>query len=363
MAHKNVYLNNLAINAYSIETLTPGIATAILMTHGYKQNRKLSASRVKQYASDMAQGKWKGSLGEPITLGKLPNGNYVILNGHHRLAAASSLADLFPGLDIEFKFMVEPCKNMKEVKEKYDFFDCAESSRKSQECLMGSESFARGSFQNVSDTQQRTLILAKFPKAYLKYVYAFGKVPTQKVRSAASFRDHESYIATNQDFLKFFLTQIDFVKNEQKNNTSQALDKSILSAYTSNFEVMAVLYLIHTECGVKGKQFIELLFDRGLQNSTLPNSHVMHRYNQRLLDMLHRTGASAAVKGNDRTKGVMFLLITLWNKWSQDHNAETRTMKGFPLPKTTDAGISALTINGARGIKGTISDWRLSLSA
>lgn len=362
MLRKNIYLENLAINAYSIETLSPGMATAILMTHGYKQNRKLSTSRVKQYASDMAQGKWKGSLGEPITLGKLSNGNYVILNGHHRLAAASSLADLFPALAIEFKFMVEPCKNMKEVKEKYDFFDCAESSRKSQECLMGSESFAKGRYQNYSDTQQRTLILAKFPKAHLKYVYALGKVPTQKVRSASSFRDHEGYISNNQDFLNFFLTQIDFVKDEQKNNAPQALDKSILSSYTSNFEVMAVLYLIYKECGIKGKQFIELLFDRSLQN-TLPPRHVIHRYNERLSDMLHRTGKSAAVKGNDRTKGVMFLLITLWNKWSLDSNAETRTIKGFPLPQTTDAGISVLTVNGAKHIKGTIAEWRLSLSA
>lgn len=362
MSRKNIYLSKLAINAYTIETVTPGIASAILTSHGYKNNRKLSPSRVREYAEAMAQGQWKGSLGEPITLGRLPNGNHIILNGHHRMAAAASLGNMFPALAIEFKFMVEPCRNMTEVKEKYDFFDCAESSRKSQECLVGSENFAKGQYQYCSDSQLQTLILSKFPKAHLKYVYAFGKVPPKLTRSASSFRQHEDYIKNNQEFLTFFLAQIDAAKSVQKDNSPQSIDKSILSSYTSNYEVMAVLYFIYLECGDKGKRFIEFIFDREDQ-ITLPSNHIVHRYTERMEDMLHRTGSGGAVKGNDRTKGVMFLLITLWNRWQKDPNTITRTKKGFPLPQFTESSITSLPILGAKNVKGTIAEWRTALTA
>ncbi len=348
-------LPKITTNSYTTMCVNSEQATTILYDNGYGDNRDLNKPRMKRFANDMKKGDWDITLGAPITIGVLPRGKMIILNGHHRLETiASHIGD---DLSIELRFIGEKCSNMEDFKKKYDFFDCGESSRLTKDCLSGSEGFAlNGRFQHVKDTTIKALVLTKFPKAYLQYHNALTKPVPAAVRAASTFRDQETYIAQNHGFLSFLLKNINYANLETKINRPMSLDSSILSAYTDNSEIISLFYLLYTDCGRKGKQFITLLFDRAFQMSLSPD-HIVHRFTGRFEDM----GNTKKGRGHDRSKGIMFLLINLWNMWYTDPDSEVGS-RSFPKPKHNEGGILALPIAGSKNAKESISNWRKSLA-
>lgn len=94
---KAVYMPTLAVSGVTKMSITPEIAEAFLSFN--TNNRKVKKERVALYAQDMKRGQWKFT-GDSIRLATLPTGEYMVVDGQHRLMACISSGTPFEALVI-----------------------------------------------------------------------------------------------------------------------------------------------------------------------------------------------------------------------------------------------------------------------
>ena len=94
---KAVYMPTLAVSGVTKMHITPEIAEGFLSFN--TNNRKVKKERVVLYAQDMKRGQWKFT-GDSIRLATLPTGEYMVVDGQHRLMACISSGASFEALVI-----------------------------------------------------------------------------------------------------------------------------------------------------------------------------------------------------------------------------------------------------------------------
>lgn len=366
------FLKGISLIRIPIVKKSVGDLAAILTKHGYDHNRKMTGknkTKAARYSRTMARGEWDGTKGEPITLVVMPDGDIRIGNGHTRMHAANLLTETNPGLLIPLRFVALDCDSEEDFKDKYNFFDSAESSRSNKDCLHESVEFALGKYESVPETTLENIITSKFPAAFAKYHHGMGRVrvPTHFLKSSESFSKQAVWINDNEDFLNLLLglydTNLTTVRenNESKDDSyieREVINPSILSVLTGNFNIISILYCLYMECGARGEEFIRILFDRESQKK-LGNGNLFNRFTQRLESFLQRDKTGKEMKGLGRDNGVSFLLITLWNRWYNDPKS-TSTLKGFPRAKITVPELMRLKISGSSQEAARLYDWEVT---
>ena len=127
---------------------TPAQANAVLNSHAYAKNRDITRSsrHVAVLAEIMRRGLWLPK--DQIAFASL-NGDLVLVNGHHRMAA-----QIQSGRDIEWSVAIYPCGSDDDVSALYSRFD-TNMKKRSDENIISALGLAAGA--SISPTMARSL--------------------------------------------------------------------------------------------------------------------------------------------------------------------------------------------------------------
>lgn len=121
-------------------TLSPAQANAVLTRYGYDRNRRISNEHVRTLAEMMRRGSWLPK--DSISFARMPNGELVLVNGHHRMVAQIEAA-----ASIMWNVVVHDCANDQEVAALYYRYD-TNLRKRSDENILAAVGFAEGTGLN-----------------------------------------------------------------------------------------------------------------------------------------------------------------------------------------------------------------------